>query len=58
VADQLRAYEKARYPHVALVSRMAKRNPANQRIPAFLGRRIPETSYTRMLRKFSNRLGG
>ncbi|MBS2534283.1 FAD-dependent monooxygenase [Catenulispora sp. NF23] len=56
VPERLREYERARYPHAALVSRMAKRNPANQRIPAFLGRRIPETSYTRLLRKFSNRL--
>jgi FAD-dependent urate hydroxylase len=58
VPERLRAYEQARYPRVALVSRMAKRNPANQRIPAFLGRRIPETSYTRLLRRFSNRLSG
>ena len=58
VAERLRAYEKKRYPRVALVSRMAKRNPANQRIPPLLGRLIPETSYTRLLRKFSNRLGG
>ncbi|MFC4907242.1 FAD-dependent oxidoreductase [Actinomadura gamaensis] len=56
VSDRLRAYERARYPHVNLVSRMAKRNPANWRIPPFIGRRIPETAQTGMLARFSNRL--
>ncbi|MGW4469169.1 FAD-dependent oxidoreductase [Nonomuraea sp. NPDC004354] len=53
---RLRAYEKARYPHISLVSRLAKRNPANWRIPPLLGRLIPETSQTGMLARFSNRL--
>lgn len=56
VPDRLRAYELARYPRVNLVSQMAKRNPANWRIPAFIGKRIPETSQTKMLARFSNRL--
>ncbi|MEV4833430.1 FAD-dependent monooxygenase [Nonomuraea sp. NPDC049486] len=55
-AVRLRAYEKARYPHISLVSRMAKRNPANWRIPPLLGRLIPETSQTAMLARYSNRL--
>ncbi|MFD1540502.1 FAD-dependent oxidoreductase [Nonomuraea guangzhouensis] len=53
---RLRAYEKARYPHISLVSRMARRNPANWRIPPLIGRLFPETSLTAMLARFSNRL--
>ncbi|WP_188196951.1 FAD-dependent oxidoreductase [Nonomuraea sp. SYSU D8015] len=56
LAVRLRAYEKARYPHISLVSRLAKRNPANWRIPPLLGRLVPETSQTHMLARFSNRL--
>lgn len=56
LAGRLRAYEKARYPHVSLVSRMARRNPANVRIPPLVGRLIPETSHSGMLARFSNRL--
>lgn len=55
-AVRLRAYEKARYPHISLVSRLAKRNPANWRIPPLLGRLFPETSQTSMLARYSNRL--
>jgi FAD-dependent urate hydroxylase len=55
-AARLRAYEKARYPHISLVSRMAKRNPANLRVPPLIGRLVPETAQTGMLRRFSNRL--
>ncbi|GLX02528.1 FAD-dependent monooxygenase [Microtetraspora sp. NBRC 16547] len=55
-AVRLRAYEKARYPHISLVSRLAKRNPANWRIPPLIGRLFPETSQTTMLARFSNRL--
>ncbi|NUW46231.1 FAD-dependent oxidoreductase [Nonomuraea rhodomycinica] len=55
-AVRLRAYEKARYPHISLVSRLAKRNPANWRIPPLIGRMFPETSQTTMLARFSNRL--
>ncbi|MFI6600191.1 FAD-dependent oxidoreductase [Nonomuraea sp. NPDC050536] len=55
-AVRLRAYEKARYPHISLVSRMAKRNPANLRIPPLIGRLIPETAQTPLLARFSNRL--
>ena len=55
-AARLRAYEKARYPYVSLVSRLAKRNPANWRIPPLLGRLFPETSQTAMLARYSNRL--
>ncbi|WP_433438516.1 FAD-dependent monooxygenase [Nonomuraea sp. CA-141351] len=55
-AVRLRAYEKARYPHISLVSRLAKRNPANLRIPPLIGRLFPETSQTAMLARFSNRL--
>lgn len=54
--ERLRAYERARYPHVSLVSRMARRNPANWRIPPMIGRLFPETSQTAMLARFSNRL--
>lgn len=57
-AARLRAYEQARYPHISLVSRLARRNPANWRIPPFLGRLIPDTSQTGMLARFSNRLTG
>jgi FAD-dependent urate hydroxylase len=53
---RLRAYEKARYPHISLVSRMARRNPANWRIPPLIGRLFPETLHTAMLARFSNRL--
>ncbi|MEV5569873.1 FAD-dependent monooxygenase [Spirillospora sp. NPDC052269] len=56
VPDRLRAYELARYPKVNLVSQMAKRNPANLRIPPLLGRRVPETAQTKLLVRFSNRL--
>ncbi|MEV4570140.1 NAD(P)/FAD-dependent oxidoreductase [Nonomuraea sp. NPDC049419] len=55
-AARLRAYERARYPHISLVSRLAKRNPANWRTPPMLARLIPETVQTRMLARFSNRL--
>ncbi|GAA4588051.1 FAD-dependent monooxygenase [Planotetraspora phitsanulokensis] len=55
-AVRLRAYEKARYPHISLVSRLARRNPANWRIPPMLGRLLPETTQTAMLARFSNRL--
>jgi 2-polyprenyl-6-methoxyphenol hydroxylase-like FAD-dependent oxidoreductase len=55
-AVRLRAYEKTRYPQVNLVSRLAKRNPANWRIPPLLGRLFPETSQTAMLARYSNRL--
>lgn len=55
-AVRLRAYEKARYPHISLVSRLAKRNPANWRIPPLIGRMFPETAQTAMLARFSNRL--
>jgi FAD-dependent urate hydroxylase len=56
VPERLRAYERARYPHVNLVSQMAKRNPANWRIPPALGKRISETAQTKLLARFSNRL--
>ncbi|WP_336216984.1 FAD-dependent monooxygenase [Nonomuraea sp. LPB2021202275-12-8] len=55
-AERLRAYEKARYPHVNLVSRMARRNPANIRIPPVIGRMFAETSHSGLLARFSNRL--
>jgi 2-polyprenyl-6-methoxyphenol hydroxylase-like FAD-dependent oxidoreductase len=55
-AVRLRAYEKTRYPQVNLVSRLAKRNPANWRILPLLGRLFPETSQTAMLARYSNRL--
>ncbi|MGI5156068.1 FAD-dependent oxidoreductase [Microbispora sp. CA-102843] len=55
-AARLRAYEQARYPHVSLVSRLAKRNPANWRMPPVLARLVPETAQTAMLARFSNRL--
>ncbi|MFF4778366.1 FAD-dependent oxidoreductase [Microtetraspora fusca] len=55
-AVRLRAYEQARYPHISLVSRMAKRNPANWRTPPLFARLIPETAQTAMLARFSNRL--
>ncbi|MEV2271382.1 FAD-dependent oxidoreductase [Nonomuraea africana] len=55
-AVRLRAYEKARYPHISLVSGMARRNPANWRIPPLIGRLFPETSQTTMLIRYSNRL--
>jgi 2-polyprenyl-6-methoxyphenol hydroxylase-like FAD-dependent oxidoreductase len=55
-AVRLRAYERARYPHISLVSRLARHNPANWRIPPLLGRLIPETSQTTMLARYSNRL--
>jgi FAD-dependent urate hydroxylase len=55
-ASRLRAYEKTRYPRISLVSRMARRNPANWRIPPLIGRRLPETSQTTLLARFSNRL--
>ncbi|MFI7531797.1 FAD-dependent oxidoreductase [Streptosporangium sp. NPDC049376] len=53
---RLRAYERARYPKVSLVSRLARRSPANWRIPPTVGRLFPETSQTTMLTRFSNRL--
>ncbi|RJL30892.1 FAD-dependent oxidoreductase [Bailinhaonella thermotolerans] len=56
VPAKLRAYERARYPHVNLVSRMARRNPANVRIPPVIGRLLPETGHSNMLARFSNRL--
>jgi FAD-dependent urate hydroxylase len=55
-AARLLAYEKARYPHISLVSRMAKRNPANWRTPPLMARLIPETAHTALLARFSNRL--
>ncbi|MEV8631958.1 FAD-dependent monooxygenase [Streptosporangium sp. NPDC051023] len=55
-AVRLRAYEKARYPRVSLVSRLARRSPANWRIPPLIGRLFPETSQTSMLARYSNRL--
>ncbi|MEV0405690.1 FAD-dependent monooxygenase [Actinoallomurus sp. NPDC050550] len=55
-AVRLRSYEEARYPRVSLVSRLARRNPANWRIPPLIGRLFPETSYTAMLARYSNRL--
>ncbi|MFI0367900.1 FAD-dependent oxidoreductase [Actinomadura sp. 1N219] len=55
-AARLREYEKTRYPQISRVSRMAKRNPANWRIPPMIGRLFPETSQTTMLGRFSNRL--
>ncbi|MEV0613021.1 FAD-dependent monooxygenase [Nonomuraea sp. NPDC050404] len=56
VAARLRAYETARYPHISLVSRLAKRNPANWRTPPMLARLFPETMQTGLLARFSNRL--
>ncbi|RVX41416.1 FAD-dependent urate hydroxylase [Nonomuraea polychroma] len=56
LVERLRAYEKARYPHINLVSRLAKRNPANWRTPPMLARLFPETMQTAMLARFSNRL--
>lgn len=56
LALRLRAYEEARYPHISLVSRMAKRNPANLRVPPLIGRLLPETAQTALLARFSNRL--
>lgn len=53
---RLRAYEKTRYPRISLVSRLARRNPANWRIPPMIGRLFPETTQTAMLARFSNRL--
>ncbi|MEV0149383.1 MULTISPECIES: hypothetical protein [unclassified Nonomuraea] len=55
-AVRLRAYEQARYPRISLVSRLARRNPANWRIPPLLGRLAPETSQTTMLAHYGNRL--
>lgn len=55
-AQRLRAYERARYPHVNLVSRLARRSPANWRIPPLIGRMLSETSQSAMLARFSNRL--
>ncbi|NUP65487.1 MAG: FAD-binding protein [Nonomuraea sp.] len=55
-AQRLRIYERARYPHVNLVSRLARRSPANWRIPPLIGRRFPETSQSGLLARFSNRL--
>ncbi|MEV4113231.1 FAD-dependent monooxygenase [Nonomuraea sp. NPDC049695] len=55
-AVRLRAYEKARYPHISLVSRLARRNPANWRVPPLIARLVPETYQTAMLARFSNRL--
>ncbi|WP_084516851.1 FAD-dependent oxidoreductase [Microtetraspora niveoalba] len=55
-AARLRAYEKTRYPQVSLVSRLARRSPANWRIPPLIGRLFPETSQTTMLTRYSNRL--
>ncbi|WP_214321809.1 FAD-dependent monooxygenase [Nonomuraea sediminis] len=55
-AVRLRAYEKTRYPRISLVTRLAKRNPANWRIPPMIGRLLPETAQTSMLARFSNRL--
>jgi 2-polyprenyl-6-methoxyphenol hydroxylase-like FAD-dependent oxidoreductase len=55
-AVRLHAYEQARYPRISLVSRLARRNPANWRIPPLLGRLLPETSQTTMLARYSNRL--
>ncbi|MEV1002612.1 NAD(P)/FAD-dependent oxidoreductase [Nonomuraea sp. NPDC050202] len=55
-AARLRAYEKARYPHISLVSKLAKRNPANWRTPPMLARLVPDTIQTTMLARFSNRL--
>ncbi|NUS07453.1 MAG: hypothetical protein HOV97_33375, partial [Nonomuraea sp.] len=43
-------------PHVNLVSRLARRSPANWRIPPLIGRRFPETSQSGLLARFSNRL--
>ncbi|MFB4273722.1 FAD-dependent oxidoreductase [Nonomuraea sp. MTCD27] len=53
---RLRAYERARYPRISLVSRLARRNPANWRIPPMIARLFPETMQTAMLARFSNRL--
>ncbi|GAA3470529.1 hypothetical protein GCM10018965_050820 [Nonomuraea roseola] len=55
-AQRLRAYEQARYPHVNLVSRLARHSPANWRIPPLIGRMFSETSQSAMLARFSNRL--
>ncbi|MEV0234184.1 FAD-dependent monooxygenase [Nonomuraea sp. NPDC050786] len=55
-AVRLRAYEEARYPHISLVSRLARRNPANWRVPPLIARLVPETYQTVMLARFSNRL--
>ncbi|MEU8108187.1 NAD(P)/FAD-dependent oxidoreductase [Nonomuraea muscovyensis] len=55
-AARLRAYEKDRYPRISLVSRLARRNPANWRTPPILARLFPETIQTTMLARFSNRL--
>ncbi|MDP9869859.1 MULTISPECIES: FAD-dependent oxidoreductase [Streptosporangium] len=55
-AQRLRAYERARYPHVNLVSRLARHSPANWRIPPLIGRMFSETSQSGMLARFSNRL--
>jgi hypothetical protein len=35
---------------------VAKRNPANLRIPPLIGRLLPETGQTALLARFSNRL--
>ncbi|MEV4224618.1 FAD-dependent monooxygenase [Nonomuraea sp. NPDC049725] len=56
VAQRLRAYERARYKHVSLVSSLARRSPANWRIPPVIGRLFSETSQSGMLARFSNRL--
>ncbi|MFF5213405.1 FAD-dependent monooxygenase [Streptosporangium sp. NPDC000396] len=56
LAERLRAYEKARYPHISLVSQLARRSPANWRIPPLIGRLFSETSQSAMLARFSNRL--
>ncbi|MBE1589618.1 FAD-dependent monooxygenase [Nonomuraea angiospora] len=55
-AVRLRAYEKLRYPYISLVSRLARRNPANWRVPPLIARLFPETTQTAMLARFSNRL--
>jgi 2-polyprenyl-6-methoxyphenol hydroxylase-like FAD-dependent oxidoreductase len=54
--QRLRAFERARYPHISLVSRMTKHSPSNRRYPRLLGRLVPETLQTGMLKRFSNRL--
>jgi 2-polyprenyl-6-methoxyphenol hydroxylase-like FAD-dependent oxidoreductase len=55
-AARLRAYEKARYPRISLISRLSRRNPANWRIPPIIGRLVPETAQTALLGRYSNRL--
>ncbi|RBQ17828.1 hypothetical protein DP939_23500 [Spongiactinospora rosea] len=55
-ALRLRAYERARYPRMSFVSRMAKHNPANWRIPPLIGRLFPENTQSSILLRYSNRL--